>query len=589
MKHGGSDYQTMLTRSVFLLDVPSHPDYLKNGINIFILVVSVDQCSSSISGLRKGSQSVKISIDYVNDRRLVASLITLAFYGTMCILGYLILFLSPSHYNVEWIGRFENAHRNLKEHQSSSNNHETQSIATQLNENTAGMEISIIGAPSNRITPTEIKNTEHEEVQRETPRNYLENILNDGLSPTGLSVKKKKAYKSKRSGQYTWLIIIVGIYYTLPVVQLVFLYQSMSTEGGNKDLCYYNFECQYPWFGVQDFGNIFSNVGYIILGLVFLTVVRYRIRKYREFKRRLEMLQLKSKYGIAEQFGIYSALGISLVLEGILSGSYHICPTEQNFQFDTTFMYFIAVLLFLKVYQFRHPHGAQHAVHVFVLLGCALTMEALGYFVQNIWFTVVFILLYSVLLSTFLYPIYWDGNSPPFQKALALFSTGFIHICKNPKKLKTLSWNFICIVIVNFLMALAIFLMQNPEGASMYLLAIFIVNMILYLCYYISRKIFLYKWKKEWNESIRWISWFYLFLSMSTALPSLYFFISVERSTSLSPAKSRDLNVPCSIGIYDYHDIWHFLSAAGLFFLYLFILTLEDGNMETKRNKIKVF
>ena len=162
------------------------------------------------------------------------------------------------------------------------------------------------------------------------------------------------------------------------------------------------------------------------------------------------MLQLKSKYGIAEQFGIYSALGISLVLEGILSGSYHICPTEQNFQFDTTFMYFIAVLLFLKVYQFRHPHGAQHAVHVFVLLGCALTMEALGYFVQNIWFTVVFILLYSVLLSTFLYPIYWDGNSPPFQKALALFSTGFIHICKNPKKLKTLSWNFICIVIVNF-------------------------------------------------------------------------------------------------------------------------------------------
>ena len=40
-------------------------------------------------------------------------------------------------------------------------------------------------------------------------------------------------------------------------------------------------------------------------------------------------------------------------MEGVLSGCYHICPTKVNFQFDTTFMYVISVLLFLKVYQFR--------------------------------------------------------------------------------------------------------------------------------------------------------------------------------------------------------------------------------------------
>jgi hypothetical protein len=57
--------------------------------------------------------------------------------------------------------------------------------------------------------------------------------------------------------------------------------------------------------------------------------------------------------GIPEQFGIFYALGGALIMEGILSGCYHICPTNINFQFDTTFMYVIAVLLFLKVYQFR--------------------------------------------------------------------------------------------------------------------------------------------------------------------------------------------------------------------------------------------
>jgi hypothetical protein len=41
-------------------------------------------------------------------------------------------------------------------------------------------------------------------------------------------------------------------------------------------------------------------------------------------------------------------MGASLVGEGILSACYHICPTDINFQFDTTFMYAIALLMFLQ-------------------------------------------------------------------------------------------------------------------------------------------------------------------------------------------------------------------------------------------------
>ena len=38
-----------------------------------------------------------------------------------------------------------------------------------------------------------------------------------------------------------------------------------------------------------------------------------------------------------------------LLILGFLSSCYHVCPTEENFQFDTTFMYCISVLVFLKV------------------------------------------------------------------------------------------------------------------------------------------------------------------------------------------------------------------------------------------------
>lgn len=38
-----------------------------------------------------------------------------------------------------------------------------------------------------------------------------------------------------------------------------------------------------------------------------------------------------------------------------MSACYHVCPNHSNFQFDTAFMYTIAILILLKIYQTRHP------------------------------------------------------------------------------------------------------------------------------------------------------------------------------------------------------------------------------------------
>ena len=71
-------------------------------------------------------------------------------------------------------------------------------------------------------------------------------------------------------------------------------------------------------------------------------------QKMRRARREGE-LEFSRKKGIPEQYGIFYGLGLALIAEGFMSATYHICPTKESFQFDTTFMYLIAILLFLKV------------------------------------------------------------------------------------------------------------------------------------------------------------------------------------------------------------------------------------------------
>ncbi len=55
--------------------------------------------------------------------------------------------------------------------------------------------------------------------------------------------------------------------------------QLLNTSG-NQDQCYYNFKCAYPLSVLSAFNNIWSNIGYVILGLFFLFVVWCRNKRY---------------------------------------------------------------------------------------------------------------------------------------------------------------------------------------------------------------------------------------------------------------------------------------------------------------------
>ena len=58
----------------------------------------------------------------------------------------------------------------------------------------------------------------------------------------------------------------------------------------------------------------------------------------------------------ADKQSVYMYLKSWFLFQGVMSGSYHVCPTNITFQFDTTFMYLMCILMFLKLYQVLKLH-----------------------------------------------------------------------------------------------------------------------------------------------------------------------------------------------------------------------------------------
>ena len=424
----------------------------------------------------------------------------------------------------------------------------------------------------------------------------LENLA---VSDMCVFLYDKEAFKSRihmRSTSYLWLTILMGIFYTLPVVQLVLYYQDISLQTGNLDICYYNFECLHRFSFLEDFGHVFSNLSYVISGIIFILLVRFRSSRYRAVCTqdiyKISELRHPENCGIPEQYGIFYSMGAALIMEGVLSACYHVCPTAQNFQFDTTFMYAISVLVFLKVFQFRHPDITQTAQGVFLVIGIALVLEAVGYLTSHVGFWVIFLGSHATIISMFLIHIYYNGSCPTVSELLSLTALKeclerikTCSLCKMKECIPTLT-----VVVLNIGIAGFYLYKQNP-GVSRYLLVIIAANMTLYVMFYLGNKLWIRFHATRWrlSEGLTMLTTMYGLFSILFMMAAMYFFTAELKSSAGTPAESRNLNGACTLGIFDNHDLWHFFSAAGLFFLFIFLLTLEENNLRVPRNRIQVF
>ncbi|XP_032450645.1 SID1 transmembrane family member 1 isoform X3 [Lynx canadensis] len=248
--------------------------------------------------------------------------------------------------------------------------------------------------------------------------------------------RKDRRIVSKKYKIYFWNIITIAVFYALPVIQLVITYQTVVNVTGNQDICYYNFLCAHPLGVLSAFNNILSNLGHVLLGFLFLLIV---LRRDILHRRALEAKDIFAMdYGIPKHFGVFYAMGIALMMEGVLSACYHVCPNYSNFQFDTSFMYMIAGLCMLKLYQTRHPDINASAYAAYASFAVVITLTVLGvvFGKNDLWFWIIFSaihILASLALST---QIYYMGRFKIdlgiFRRAAMVFYTDFVQQCSRP-------------------------------------------------------------------------------------------------------------------------------------------------------------
>ncbi|XP_076724977.2 SID1 transmembrane family member 1 isoform X3 [Callospermophilus lateralis] len=402
--------------------------------------------------------------------------------------------------------------------------------------------------------------------------------------------RKDRRIVSKKYKIYFWNIITIAVFYALPVIQLVITYQTVVNVTGNQDICYYNFLCAHPLGVLSAFNNILSNLGHVLLGFLFLLIV---LRRDILHRRALEAKDIFAmEYGIPKHFGLFYAMGIALMMEGVLSACYHVCPNYSNFQFDTSFMYMIAGLCMLKLYQTRHPDINASAYSAYASFAVVIMITVLGvvFGKNDLWFWVILSaihILASLALSTQIYYMgrfkidVSDTDLGIFRRAAMVIYTDCIQQCSRP-----LYMDRMVLLIVGNLVnwSFALFgLIYRPRDFASYMLGIFICNLLLYLAFYIIMKL-------RSSEKVLPVPLFCILATAVVWAAALYFFFQNLSSWEGTPAESREKNRECILlNFFDDHDIWHFLSATALFFSFLVLLTLDDDLDVVRRDQIPVF
>lgn len=182
-------------------------------------------------------------------------------------------------------------------------------------------------------------------------------------------VQKDQCSAQKSGKRFYWTIIIVAIFYCIPVYQLIlhylrvftymllnnlksltdchicFLFMQVLYRTGEYDICYYNYLCAHRLGFLVDFNHFWSNVSYIIFGFAFVYFVSRRANSFKYdgdsdansnegiLKRYFGYAKVPNRYdyGVPQNYGLLYALGIALAMEGVLSAAYHLCPNQSSY------------------------------------------------------------------------------------------------------------------------------------------------------------------------------------------------------------------------------------------------------------------
>jgi hypothetical protein len=236
-----------------------------------------------------------------------------------------------------------------------------------------------------------------------------------------------------------------------------------------------------------------------------------------------------------------------LFMEGIMSGCYHVCPSQRNFQFDTAFMYIIAIIMLLKIYQMRHPdiNANAHKAMVGIAIIIFISVIGVNFGDGSKLFWSIFTLLHVFGCLALSFQVYYMGqfrlNRGILKKCGSVLKNDIHNRHNWPKLIPRDPTTMVLLLIMNCVnWGVSIHGASRAENFASFLLSILITNVMLYMSYYVIMKI-------RHGEKISWQPAVYLTLSMIIWVFAGYFFFNKSTSWKLSPAKSRELNVECKV------------------------------------------
>ena len=396
---------------------------------------------------------------------------------------------------------------------------------------------------------------------------------------------------------FSYITGIVGNVLMVGAFQFVFANWYTMIQEGDRDNCYYNDFCYRVASHDIPFNLMISNLTYILHGLILVfwvlileTKVNVRCQSGRDAA---EATAMKKRYC----FSIGYAFSWGLVFEGLFSTLYHFCPSRFTFQFDSAFMFIIAGLTVLLLYNgieqnrcpssgnAKHPVGASNFFLFFIVplftfnyFGVLFNSDSgLNKVMQGFFFA--FLIIWWLVMD------FWAFRKLDIHKKIRGDD------CKDK-----------CDAFLFLLGGLIV-----PCGIFMLYLFSDLAQVFLFACIACSVVAILAKaklWKMlcrceceyicdchnpRYRKGILQGLFIIVTFIILVAAFAVFKVLPTTNKTS-SPENSRDQNEECGIlGFFDWHDLWHFLSSFALLmgaFVVMFISSEAEQSpqAETRGN-----
>lgn len=352
---------------------------------------------------------------------------------------------------------------------------------------------------------------------------------------------------------HSYTAAIVGFMLMIGAGQFVFANWHLMKDEGDRDICYYNDFCYRvsQWHDIP-FNLMISNLVYIIHGLILATFVYYWERKERLTKTNLSKPE-------EHVFSIGYAFAWAMIFEGLFSLVYHLCPSKLTFQFDTAFMFVIAGLIVISLYNgtAKDPVGAANfflyflvPLLIFNYLGAVRHSETGLPTLIEIF---IFVALGFWLVGVFI----WAG--------LKLFKADR----DNGNNAVIMSIGF----AVGFIVPIVFLICFNSNLSQAFLISCIAESVIAILTKFVAQC------RRKRLECERYLVCGIIYVLLMLSLWSYAFYLFFEKGTTdkaETPEKSRNLNQDCiTRGFFDDHDLWHILSSHALLMTVYLVMSMS--------------